>query len=86
MVFLLFCCGQLLLLYFFVGDRMSIEDSIDRLFNEVRKLNTRLTYIEQQLSVSQESEFEIVKRQVSKLNKTVFDSKYSNTGLLHKLQ
>lgn len=65
---------------------MSIEDSIDRLFNEVKKLNARMSLIEKQLNISQDSEFEVVKRQVDKLNRTVFDSKYSNTGLLYKLQ
>lgn len=65
---------------------MSIEDSIDRLFNEIKKLNVRMSLIEKQLNISQDSEFEVVKRQVDKLNRTVFDSKYSNTGLLYKLQ
>lgn len=65
---------------------MGLEGDIKKLFIELDRINARLNHIEYELTISETSEFEIVKRQISKINSTIFDSKYENTGLTYKLQ
>jgi len=61
-------------------------EQVDQLSNEVSRLGAIISKIEKELNLSSDSEIEVIKRQIGKLNGEIFESKFDNTGKLHRSQ
>lgn len=59
---------------------MGILESIKQLFTKSDEHESRIVTIETTLNINPDSEIKIMKRQITEINKVLFDSKFENTG------
>lgn len=59
---------------------VGILESIKQLFTKSDEHESRITKIETALNINPDSEIEIIRRQITEINKVLFDSKFENSG------
>lgn len=59
---------------------MGLLERINQLSTKSDEHESRIITIETALNINPDSEIEIMKRQITEINKVLFDSKFDNTG------
>ena len=59
---------------------MGLLERIDQLFTKSDEHESRIVTIETALNINPDSEIEIMKRQITEINKVLFDSRFDNSG------
>ena len=59
---------------------VGLLDRINQLFTKLDEHESKIIKIETALNINPDSEIEIIQRQITEINKVLFDSKFENSG------